>query len=541
MASKDIPTAQSTAKQMSKGDSSVSTEDSIKQYDPDTKANKMSDSSNDNDDISNSILSRRRRGSMLEERGSELLRTVSNYTEQGYYTGETAEEELEKSLLEAQGKSPPPPPPQYSIFAPESAHIRRKIYKKFPIIIFIFWLFILGVWSIYWGSMYNRGSRLVNLHILVNVETNSPDSQVPNYISDALVLATKQGSMPVLATWEVRNNLTEAEIHHLVHQTDYWASVYVTANDISSNLVKAFQTSTNVSNTDTWVRSYYESAKDPTTMQGIVEPTLFKLGALFQQNLQNIAYPDIMANLTSDQFASLRSTNLLTSYPAIQFEDAKPTDPVTMGPLQVGLIYIIIVTFFEVMWTTPLYGAIAPNIPPMQYIILRMILSQVMYLFISLAFTCLNAAFQISMNATWKGGFGVFWMVSYMTMSAVGGANQNVSLILFATFPPLMGFWMLFFVMLNISATFAPIPLCPEFYRFTYAMPIKNAYELMKIVLFDTTRRDIGRNVGILIAWMILNMALLPVCIMFFATMMKRKTIKEQREKAAKDAELLKN
>lgn len=137
------------------------------------------------------------------------------------------------------------------------------------------------------------------------------------------------------------------------------------------------------------------------------------------------------------------------------------------------------------------------------------------------------------MDNTWSGGFGVFWMVSYLTMAAVGGANQNAALILFAWMPPLMGFWLLFFVMINISATFAPISLCPEFFRFTYAMPIKNAYELMKIVLFDTSRRALGRYFGILIAWIVVNNLLLPFCMMAFAMITKKKVMKQARQEQA--------
>lgn len=139
------------------------------------------------------------------------------------------------------------------------------------------------------------------------------------------------------------------------------------------------------------------------------------------------------------------------------------------------------------------------------------------------------------MNKAWSGGFGVMWMISFLTMSAVGGANENLSLLCFATAPPLMGFWVLFFVMINISATFAPIELCAKFYRFTYAMPIKNSYELMKVLLFDTYRGDIGRNFGILVAWIAVNNLLMPLCLFFFATMMKKKIMGE--EKARKDAE----
>lgn len=453
-----------------------------------------------------------------------LLRTMSEFNDMTVTSGEARENERVREEDIEKGVRPPGPPPRYSFFAPENKAMRSKLVKMYVVIIVAFWVFVLSVWPIYWGSMYQRDSRLINLHYLVALEE---DRTAP--ISQALAIATASDEMQISASWDFQSNLSEAEVKKLIHDQKYWAAIYVTGNDVSANLTNAFQSAQNI-NTTNYVRSFYETGRDPTAMEAFVEPVLFSFASYFQEALQTQIYPSIIQNLTSEQFANLQDTNVLTSYPIIQYTDGIPVQPVTNGPLQVGLIYIIIITFFEVMWMTQLYGSVAKSALTVHYIIFRMLLSQLNYLFISLAFTCLNAAFQISMNTTWSGGFGVFWMVSYLTMAAVGGANQNVALILFAVFPPLMGFWMLFFVMINISATFAPIPLCPEFYRFTYAMPIKNAYELMKVVLFNTSHKDVGRCFGILVAWIVANNLLLPVCMAFFSWNMKKKIMKQTQQ-----------
>ncbi|GME87741.1 unnamed protein product [Ambrosiozyma monospora] len=100
---------------------------------------------------------------------------------------------------------------------------------------------------------------------------------------------------------------------------------------------------------------------------------------------------------------------------------------------------------------------------------------------------------------------------------------------------PLGGFWMMFFIITNIAATFSPMETCPEFYRFTYAMPIKNAYELMKVLFFDTYRGHIGRYFGVLIAWVVLNNILMPFCLMFFSFKLKRAAAKLAKEKVAEE------
>ena len=55
----------------------------------------------------------------------------------------------------------------------------------------------------------------------------------------------------------------------------------------------------------------------------------------------------------------------------------------------------------------------------------------------------------------------------------------------------------------------------------------------MKVTLFDTSRKDLGRYFGILVAWIVLNNILLPLCMAFFSWTMKKKIMKEIKSKNA--------
>lgn len=161
-----------------------------------------------------------------------------------------------------------------------------------------------------------------------------------------------------------------------------------------------------------------------------------------------------------------------------------------------------------------------------------MIVPQVSYLFMSLTYACLNRAFQLDLNRTWSGGFGILWMFAFLIMSACGGACENVFTVASAILPPLAGFWVLFFVCIYVSATFSPIAVCPKIFRFTYAMPIRNGYELMKILFLDADRSKLGMYIGILVAWIVLNNILLPLCLIFSGYKMKKKAMQQQQGKA---------
>lgn len=98
-------------------------------------------------------------------------------------------------------------------------------------------------------------------------------------------------------------------------------------------------------------------------------------------------------------------------------------------------------------------------------------------------------------------------------MSAVGGASENVALILLRYFPAGQGFWLLFWVISNVAPILGPIPLAPPVYHYGYGFPIYNVLEATRIVLCDTTKKDMGRYFGVIIAWMVVNTALLPLTV----------------------------
>ncbi|KAK7679140.1 hypothetical protein QCA50_017902 [Cerrena zonata] len=122
-------------------------------------------------------------------------------------------------------------------------------------------------------------------------------------------------------------------------------------------------------------------------------------------------------------------------------------------------------------------------------------------------------------------------------MWAVGAMNEIMGMLLILVYPPLLGFWMLFWVIINISPTFTPLALSPKFFRYGYALPIHNSYEITKVIFFNTYKGQLGRNYGILVAWVVIEtIALVPTVILFGKTMGKRAAqAKAAQAKAAQD------
>ena len=91
----------------------------------------------------------------------------------------------------------------------------------------------------------------------------------------------------------------------------------------------------------------------------------------------------------------------------------------------------------------------------------------------------------------------------------------------------MIGFVLLFTVVLNLAPTISPIILCPKFYRYGYAMPLKN-FMIFTSSLFQCLKGHMGRNIGILFAWMVVSNAALPFVMKWLAN--KKAKAEEQNQ-----------
>ena len=165
------------------------------------------------------------------------------------------------------------------------------------------------------------------------------------------------------------------------------------------------------------------------------------------------------------------------------------TSGVLVAALQIGLLYLVIVSFSVSIFCryTPISGI---NGEAKKLFTLSSFASIISYFVISLMFGLLTLAFQVDFAVTFgKSGFLVYWMVTFLTMWSVGLANELAAMLILTIYPPMVGFWLIFWVIINITPTFTPIALLPEFYRYGYAMPLHNAFEIYSVI-FSTRIRD---------------------------------------------------
>jgi hypothetical protein len=106
--------------------------------------------------------------------------------------------------------------------------------------------------------------------------------------------------------------------------------------------------------------------------------------------------------------------------------------------------------------------------------------------FLSLFYSLISLAFQIPFSsppssptevanpttAYGHASFVVYWMINYLGMIALGLACENVAQIIGQ---PWTAFWLIFWVITNVSTSFYSITLAPGFYSWGYAWPLRNS------------------------------------------------------------------
>lgn len=328
----------------------------------------------------------------------------------------------------------------------------------------------------------------------------------------------------------------------MIHEQHIWAAIFVEANATETLYKTLIGENTNYNGTGL-INGYYEQATDFLSSTSVLEPVFPVLQREFQSlATENIFQPLVrsVSNTTVSTSSSSTGLNLLALTEAIQVQmtDRLPlAEPLLVAPLQVGLIYLIILSFFQFNFFTPIHMLIQPQLKVGHTVVYRWLSSQVGFFVVSLFFCLVSKAFQVDTAITFgKSGFLVFWMINFLAMSALGGATENVALIVFPIYPPVLGLWLLFWVIVNISPAFSPFPLLARFYEYGYGFPVYNALTLIKVVLCNTTKRTMGRNFGILIAWIAVNTALFPFCLKFTVNTMRKKAI-AAAQAAAKAAE----
>ncbi|KAJ5771765.1 hypothetical protein N7520_002294 [Penicillium odoratum] len=434
------------------------------------------------------------------------------------------------------------PPAPVGFFDPSLNEVRKRVFYQYARTVFILCVFVLGVLSIFWGSQFTTEAKYPNLHVWV-VDF---DGQVEPYLTNDTVV----GPAVINVTKEYESSSSLHLGYHFKSAADFnydpWAvrqAVYdehayaaVIINPNATSLLRAAMTTNNKTYDPTGaLQTIIISARDEGTYYNYILPDLTILQSL------------ILSSFGPQWTSSLLSTNTnlstippQTINPAIGFTniDLRPFTPAVAAPaVSIGLIYLIIISFFNFPFLMPVHAQfIKPEgHPPLKiphWLLWRVLSSITAYFFLSLFYSLVSLAFQIPFsnspapdtvsannpNAYGHGSFVVFWMLNWVGMTALGIPCENMAMVLGF---PWSSFFLIFWVITNVATGFYPLDLASTFYRWGYAWPLHRIVEALRTILFGTHSR-IGLDFGVLFIWIAVSLAFFPVATLIMRWKMKR-------------------
>ena len=442
---------------------------------------------------------------------------------------------------------------QTRYFSPRLHRQRRHVVMQFGITILIFAFFIFTVFTLFWGSNAYTVKYYPRIKLLAVIQDDiyTPEMVSAGIVPISAVLAQMIPLMP--GKWSVYNTTSFSEKFNLsspeeidnkvterVYHEYYWVSINVRPNATAKLYQSIVNQSAPVFNYTEVFHSMYESGRDPTNMKTAILPIMEGLETAFAEYYTEAYLPSLLDNITEAQPNITFNMKNIAAAGRIGFgyTDYRPFyRRGLITPAQIGIIYGLILTVFQFLVYTPLHMEMAKYLNARNYIIYRVLISFVTFFFTSLFYCTVSAMFGFDFTKAFgRGGFMVYWMSSWLYMLACGGANENMVSLIFLYKPQFLGFWILTFVILNLGPSFFPMALDNVVYRYGYMMPIHNAVGIFRVIFMDTSRRHMGRNYGVLVAWIVLNTSLQPFVIRFVASVNKKRQMAAAAAAAADPA-----
>lgn len=330
--------------------------------------------------------------------------------------------------------------------------------------------FIITVLSLYWAVLFRVPENVAALTIwIVDFDSQvAPYTSTPPLIGPQLVTAAlAMNSALSHLGWTVRSpadfNFDPIAVRNEVFHEHAWAAFIINAN--ATTLLQDAIANGNASYDPMGAAQLiYIEARDETTYANYITPILLEFQSTFTSMFGRKWISTVLSN-PSTNIDLLQSTTPQALNPAVGFSNfnLRPfTPPVTTPAITIGLIYLIIISFFSFSFYLPIHMLfITPNehhkrnLHFYQLIIWRIIATITAYFFLSLFYSLISLAFQIPFSAPrgsttemaspatryGKGSFPVYWMLNWVGMTALGLACENAGMVLgmpwtaFVSFP----------------------------------------------------------------------------------------------------------
>ncbi|KAF9444277.1 hypothetical protein P691DRAFT_677928 [Macrolepiota fuliginosa MF-IS2] len=405
---------------------------------------------------------------------------------------------------------------------------RKKYFKMIAGGIVVASIVIFGIFSILWGAFYRTP--------VTNLEGWIIDFDGGRVGQNVVAGLTAPG-LPSKITW---NTLATTrfpngvkDVSRAVLEDKTW--IAVTINPGTSSALDAALTTPNATYDGSQAISVFGvEARNENVFRNLLRPSvegpMAAISAHFAAQLaQSIsdspALPQLLAIAPQTVTAPI-SYKIINLCPFDQ--------PIASVATFVGLMFLLILSFLVVM-----IGYSAREVTNLERLLtyrslvfLRFSTVFMLYFLLSLFYSLLSLAFHLDVSRRFgHSGFAIFWMLNLCSMCAVGLAMEAMLSLLSVNGVP---FFLLIWIMVNVSPIVFPIEVLPVFYRYGYAIPLYNVSRALRIIVFSTKNR-LGFHFGVLLIWAAISCITLPL----FQYLARRRDITATKREQARGRECI--
>lgn len=284
-------------------------------------------------------------------------------TEQGNHSAQHPQEKG-KDDEEQQQQTPAP----VGFWDPSLKHVRHEAFRKWTLTTGFLMAFILTGLSIYWGVFTHVEQNLTSLHIMVvdfdgQVAPYNISGEMP-IVGPAIqrlaeqMVASSMPSLGYVSYSAVDFNYDPIQVRQDVYDFKAWAAIIINAN-ATSMLYSAIQNGNTSYDPLGACQLVYVQARDETNWGNFIYPQIAPFMTEATTMIGEQWTRTVMQNATSDASLVQNAANVPQALsPAIGFSqyNLRPFYPYTTIPaVSVGLIYLIIVSFFSFAFYLPIH------------------------------------------------------------------------------------------------------------------------------------------------------------------------------------------
>ncbi|KAI7963230.1 hypothetical protein MJO29_003657 [Puccinia striiformis f. sp. tritici] len=368
-------------------------------------------------------------------------------------------------------------------FASELTSERRAYIKAIALSTVCTAFVIISVLSIYWGTLWKLDEHAYKLRGVV-IDFDQGD------IGQAVLRASQeQTGSPRQITWTIENPSAfkdASSVAQLILDERYWVAIVVQPGS-TDNLRKAVASADTTYNGTTAITVYISQARQEQAYSHFISPQLRDVLQAAQlsfrtQNAQSLSH---FSNFNLTNVMQIAPQTILNPFD-FQVNDLRPFDvPVTTALTAIGLIYVAFAALVSCTHSLQARNQLGLNdkLTLKSLLKVRICSPLICYFWLSFSYALLSVFFHVPFgrfrNAA---GFPLCWLMFFLGMSALGLTIEVVTVILT---PQYVSYFMIFWIIWNISVCYLPIDVLPGIYGYARMAPFYNISRAARSIILD--------------------------------------------------------